>query len=149
MTLDRTTEHYQDLIDRSAAKRGATGHVSLLLRGEAVATLIASCAAFEVLDGRWWWFFSLFLLPDLSMLGYLRGPRWGAILYNLGHNLLHPTIFVAAGLAAHKPNLVAIGLIWIAHIAFDRALGFGLKYPTAFGDTHLKQFGRAKLLGPN
>jgi hypothetical protein len=30
-----------------------------------------------------------------------------------------------------------IALIWIAHIAFDRLLGFGLKYPTQFKDTHL------------
>jgi hypothetical protein len=28
-------------------------------------------------------------------------------------------------------------LIWTAHIAMDRALGYGLKYPTAFKSTHL------------
>jgi hypothetical protein len=28
-------------------------------------------------------------------------------------------------------------LIWTAHIGFDRMLGYGLKYPTRFKDTHL------------
>jgi len=34
---------------------------------------------------------------------------------------------------------VAISLIWIAHIGIDRVLGYGLKYPTAFKDTHLQK----------
>jgi hypothetical protein len=40
------------------------------------------------------------------------------------------------------PAAAAGGLIWIAHIGFDRALGYGLKYPTGFGDTHLGRIGR-------
>jgi hypothetical protein len=34
-----------------------------------------------------------------------------------------------------------VPLIWIGHIGFDRVLGYGLKYPTAFRDTHLGQLG--------
>jgi Domain of unknown function (DUF4260) len=34
------------------------------------------------------------------------------------------------------------GSIWLAHIGADRALGQGLKYATAFGDTHLGYIGR-------
>jgi hypothetical protein len=34
------------------------------------------------------------------------------------------------------------GSIWLAHIGADRALGHGLKYATAFGDTHLGYIGR-------
>jgi hypothetical protein len=33
-------------------------------------------------------------------------------------------------------------LIWLAHIGADRGLGYGLKYATAFGDTHLGYIGR-------
>ena len=35
---------------------------------------------------------------------------------------------------------LSIGLIWIAHIGLDRMLGFGVKYPTGFKDTHLSAY---------
>lgn len=35
-----------------------------------------------------------------------------------------------------------VGLAWLAHIAADRALGYGLKRPTSFHDTHLGRIGR-------
>jgi hypothetical protein len=31
----------------------------------------------------------------------------------------------------------AVGLIWLLHIGFDRAIGYGLKYPSSFKETHL------------
>ena len=37
----------------------------------------------------------------------------------------------------------AAALIWIAHIGLDRALGYGLKYATGFGDTHLGHIGHS------
>lgn len=40
-------------------------------------------------------------------------------------------------------TLLAIAIIWAAHIAFDRAVGYGLKYETGFNDTHLGRVGRA------
>jgi len=46
------------------------------------------------------------------------------------------------GLLADIPICVAISLIWTAHIGFDRVQGYGLKYPTAFSDTHLGRIGR-------
>ena len=44
-------------------------------------------------------------------------------------------------LANHDPGAVA--LIWAAHIAVDRALGYGLKYGAGFGLTHLGRIGGA------
>ncbi|RKQ33951.1 DUF4260 family protein [Oceanobacillus halophilus] len=35
--------------------------------------------------------------------------------------------------------LIIVGLIWTAHIGMDRMIGFGLKYPTAFKDTHIQR----------
>jgi hypothetical protein len=32
-----------------------------------------------------------------------------------------------------------VRLIWLAHIGLDRAVGYGLKYPTAFKETHLQR----------
>ena len=36
----------------------------------------------------WWLFLALFLVPDLSFLGYLGGPRAGPVFYNAAQALL-------------------------------------------------------------
>ena len=81
----------------------------------------------------------MFLLaPDVSLAGYLAGPRVGAVTYNLAHTYAFPVALAAGCLLAGEPGLpVQIALIWAAHIGIDRVLGLGLKYPTAFKDTHL------------
>lgn len=40
------------------------------------------------------------------------------------------------------PALLCAATIWCAHIGFDRALGYGLKYAEGFGFTHLGRIGR-------
>ena len=79
----------------------------------------------------------LFLVPDVSMMGYLANVRAGAVIYNAIHTYVGPLLLAgySVGTAQHTPLLLS--LIWIAHIALDRMLGFGLKYPTGFKDTHL------------
>jgi hypothetical protein len=32
-----------------------------------------------------------------------------------------------------------LALIWLAHVGLDRSLGFGLKYPGDFKETHLSR----------
>ncbi|WP_156807283.1 DUF4260 domain-containing protein [Effusibacillus pohliae] len=81
----------------------------------------------------------LTLVPDIAMVAYLINPRVGAILYNLVHSYILPVGFLAAGWLTHSPLLLQVGLIWTTHIGLDRMLGFGLKYPTAFRDTHLQR----------
>jgi len=93
--------------------------------------------AYAHLGGEWGVFAVLFLLPDLSMLGYLRNPRWGAALYNAGHSYLAPALVLLVGWCMAERSALSIALIWTAHIGFDRMLGYGLKYATAFGATHL------------
>ena len=70
------------------------------------------------------------------MIGYLRDARLGAWLYNLVHTEVLPLAVAVLGIL-YRPRLVAFSLIWLAHIGFDRMLGFGLKYPTGFNETHL------------
>ncbi|MCS4316879.1 hypothetical protein M2407_001178 [Serratia sp. BIGb0234] len=41
-----------------------------------------------------------------------------------------------------QPHWLMAALIWGAHIGFDRALGYGLKYASGFADTHLGGLGR-------
>jgi len=106
--------------------------------------LIAAAAAYGAWGSGWGLFAALFLVPDISMLGYLAGPRVGAACYNAGHSYLGPALLGAAGLGVGQPLAVAIALIWVAHIGFDRMLGYGLKYSTAFGHTHLGLVGKLR-----
>ncbi len=118
-----------------------TGHVRLLLRVEGFATFAAAVAIYGHNDFSWPAFAVFFLAPDLLILAYLAGPRAGALGYNVAHTYVLPLALLCLGFFARTPIAAAGGLIWIAHIGFDRALGYGLKYPTAFGDTHLGSAG--------
>jgi hypothetical protein len=109
----------------------------LILRAEGAALLAAATVAYAQTGSPWGLFAALFLAPDIFMLGYLAGPRLGAATYNLGHTTILPVAVVAAGLALSVPQATAIGLIWLAHVGFDRLAGYGLMYPTAFRHTHL------------
>ncbi len=110
----------------------------LLLHLEGAAILILSVFFYRQLHASWLLFAILFLAPDLFMLGYLANVRVGSAVYNFAHTYLTPTILLAVAYFAAKPQLLPISLIWTAHIGFDRLLGFGLKYPTHFKDTHLQ-----------
>src|ERR1700736_1601660 len=90
----------------------------------------------------WWLYVLLILAPDLFMLGYLRGPRAGAAIYNLGHSWLLPGLIGIVGVLASVSADLPIALIWFGHIGVDRLLGYGLKFPTSFQDTHLGRIGR-------
>jgi hypothetical protein len=120
----------------------ATGGVRLLLRAEGLALLAAAIAAYVVLDGRWWLFVVLILAPDLAFLGYLAGNRVGAVAYNALHATIGPLALGGLAFAAGWPGMVAVALVWAAHVGMDRALGYGLKYASGFQDTHLGRIGR-------
>ena len=111
---------------------------ALLLRIEELCLLIAAVALYAHFHFSWLLFAVLFLAPDLFMLGYLANPRAGAALYNLGHFLFVPLCLFAVAYGGHRPLLLAIAIIWVAHITFDRPLGYGLKYPAHSKDTHLQ-----------
>jgi Domain of unknown function (DUF4260) len=111
---------------------------SILLRIEETTVLIATLFAYQQLQNSWLLFAILFLTPDLFMLGYLLNVRAGAATYNLAHTITLPLILLLASYVEHWHLASALALIWTAHIAFDRLLGYGLKYPTYFKDTHLQ-----------
>ena len=73
------------------------------------------------------------------MLGYLANVRLGANLYNIAHTVAFPVVLAGVSYTLHSEKPLVFALIWLAHIEFDRALGFGLKYPTYFKDTHLQR----------
>ena len=47
----------------------------------------------------WYAFALLLLVPDLSAIGYLRGPRLGAFVYNVVHDLATGAVVAGIGLA--------------------------------------------------
>lgn len=112
----------------------------VLLRLEGLLTLVAECVAYQrIYAGHWGLFALLFLVPDLSLLGYLRSAgKSSAAVYNLVHSYVPP---LALGLLAWKqrsPLAGGVALIWLAHISFDRCIGYGLKFPGVFGYTHIQ-----------
>ena len=117
------------------------GGVRALLRLEGLA-LLAGALLLYPHAGLGWGIFALgFLAPDQAFFGYLGGARTGALCYNATHSTVGPLACLAAGAAGH-PALLGAGLIWAAHVGFDRALGYGLKYARGFGFTHLGRVGR-------
>jgi uncharacterized protein DUF4260 len=111
----------------------------LLLRLEGLAAFAGAIAVYFHGDYSVLALVLLFLAPDLSFLGYLAGPRNGAVVYNAVHTYVVPIALGVAGLVGGGDVAVQVALIWIAHIGMDRLLGYGLKYPTEFKDTHLNR----------
>jgi hypothetical protein len=112
------------------------------LRLEALAVSAAGLVVWAALDGGWWRFALLFLVPDLSLVGYVWGARVGAGMYNLTHSYSVPLFLALAGGVMDHRALLLTSTLWLTHIGLDRALGYGLKYPTSFHDTHLGRIGR-------
>jgi len=114
-----------------------------LIRIEELLLAVLAFYLFLALDFAWWWFLILLLTPDLSMLGYLLGPKVGAWTYNLAHHKgMAIALFVLGGYL-QIPWLQLVGLIILGHSSLDRVLGYGLKYTDSFQHTHLGRIGRA------
>ena len=116
--------------------------VKAILRLEGAAAFAAAVALYAHAGFSWPLFALLILAPDLAMLFYLVGPRAGAAAYNLVHTYALALPLALAGFWFASPIAAALGLIWIAHIGMDRMLGYGLKYPSGFADTHLGRIGK-------
>lgn len=112
------------------------------LRLEGAAAFIAGLALYGWLGGSWLLVLPLLLVPDVSAIGYLRGPRLGALTYNVVHNWALGLAVLGVGLATARAPIAIAGTILISHVGMDRAAGYGLKLPTSFQDTHLGRIGR-------
>lgn len=97
----------------------------------------------------WWGLAAMFLAYDLSALGYVRGPKIGALAYNVVHNYTAPALlgigYFASVMAGHPVWILGfLAGTWAFHVAVDRALGYGLKLADAFTNTHLGHIGGSK-----
>ncbi len=118
--------------------------VLLFLRLEGLAAAALSAVFYARTGASWWLFAALWITPDLSLLGYLAGPGWGARIYNAIHSYTTPATLAVTAMLLRSPALVPIALIWFNHIGVDRLLGYGLKYPAGFSFTHLGRIGKQR-----
>ncbi len=105
------------------------------LRLDGGVLFVASVILFAVTHQHWWIYPALLFVPDIFMIGYVRNTAIGAFLYNAGHSYFLPSLLVLLGW--HHPLTLAIGLIWLGHVGWDRLFGYGLKYDSSFKHTHL------------
>ena len=123
----------------SSASLNSLSMPSLLLRAEGLAILIASLVLYAHLQFNGWVLLVLFFSLDVFMIGYLKDTRLGSVIYNIGHTEVAPIALGLISLALSWPIGVQFALIWFGHIGLDRMLGYGLKYPTVFQDTHFQR----------
>jgi len=107
------------------------------LRIEGLAAFVAALAVFWSLSEPLWVLAAVALAPDLSMLGYLAGPRIGSHAYNVVHTYTTPLALAGLGYWTGAPLAIAVAAVWTAHIGADRLVGYGLKFESGFKDTHL------------
>jgi hypothetical protein len=111
----------------------------LLLHLEGVVVAVAALVIYFWAGHPWWLILVLALAPDLAMAAYAAGPRIGAASYDVVHTYVLPVALGTVGVVADSDAAVAVALIWLIHIGVDRAIGYGLKYPSGFKDTHLQR----------
>lgn len=112
--------------------------MKLLLHIEAFLILIAAVWLNTLYDGNWWGFAFFAIVPDVALLAYLgnaEGKRWPSVAYNALHIYGVP-VLIGMLLWEHQP-IYLTG--WIAHIALDRVIGYGLKSSDDFKVTHLQK----------
>ena len=120
------------------------GAVRTWLRLEGLAAFGAALALFGATGGNWLFIIPLLLLPDISAAGFLAGPRIGTFTYNLAHNWVPGILTLGIGAWLASPAIILAAAILIAHVGMDRAVGYGLKLPSSFQDTHLGRMGRTR-----
>lgn len=113
-----------------------------LIKLEELGAFLFSIYLFSLLSYPWWFYPVFFFVPDLAMVGYLAGPRLGAITYNAIHHRAIALGLFVAGTWLHIPVLALCGVIFLGHSSLDRVLGYGLKYSDSFHHTHLGEIGR-------
>ncbi|MEQ9310434.1 MAG: DUF4260 domain-containing protein [Balneolaceae bacterium] len=107
------------------------------LKLEELAMFGFSLFLFNQTEYVWWIYLALILVPDIGMIGYLINSKTGALTYNLLHHKGIALSILILGYYYSIDWVVLTGIILFGHAAFDRMLGYGLKYDDSFKHTHL------------
>ena len=97
---------------------------------------------FQQLELSWWWYVGLFFVPDVSFIAYAINPLFGAYTYNILHHKGLMLVIYMLGFLLSNVWFLAIGAIFFGHSSFDRIMGYGLKMPESFQETHLGRIGK-------
>jgi len=112
--------------------------IKKILHLEGLALFLLACVYYHQFFGNWFLFIALLFTPDISMIGYLRSKKVGAMLNNAIHNYVLATLLVLSGkILFNSQALTILGIILFAHVSLDRFLGYGLKYSSSFKVTPL------------
>ena len=122
-----------------------TGKPKIWLRLDGAVLFAATIFLFAGEHVQWWIYPALLFVPDIFMVGYLLNTRLGAFLYNAGHSYFLPALMIYLAWITHHPMTIAIGIIWLGHVGFDRFFGYGLKYDSSFKDTHLGDLAKKRI----
>ncbi len=114
-----------------------------ILRAEAAVVFALSYVVYARLEISWW-YWALLLVPDVFMVGYFKSKTLGALTYNLGHSYVTPALLAGVAYLLSWKLGYGLAVIWAAHIAMDRMLGYGLKTSEGFEHTHLGKIGKKK-----
>ena len=110
-----------------------------LLKLEGLIVFLTSLYFYSILNASWLLFILLWLVPDISMVGYLKDKKIGVIVYNLAHTYVLALAVIFFGLWQGDNFIASLDVILASHIELDRFLGFGLKYSSGFKDTHIQK----------
>lgn len=113
-----------------------------IIKLEELGLFILGIYFFNQMNYAWWWFLCLILVPDFAMIGYFFGDKIGAFCYNFFHHRAIAILVYFIGIYFHQNEIILAGIILFSHAAFDRMLGYGLKYETGFKYTHLGKIGK-------
>jgi hypothetical protein len=114
-----------------------------LLKTEEAVQLVFAVYLNTFLPYAWWWYWAFFLLPDIGFIGYAVNTRIGAFTYNILHHKGIALAIYILGFSFTNFELQFTGLLLFGHSAFDRMLGYGMKYTDSFQRTHLGWIGKA------
>ncbi|MDQ1086537.1 DUF4260 domain-containing protein [Siphonobacter sp. SORGH_AS_1065] len=115
-----------------------------LIKIEEAAQVILSLVLFAQLPFAWWLFPVLLLVPDVSMVGYVFNSKTGAFIYNVFHHKAVAILIGVLGFYLGNEYVLLAGIILFGHSSMDRMFGYGLKFDTGFGYTHLGEIGDLK-----
>ncbi|MGH7202954.1 MAG: DUF4260 domain-containing protein [Candidatus Levyibacteriota bacterium] len=113
--------------------------VKKILHIEGLVFFLTALFLYQQIHGNWWVFLLFLFAPDISMVGYLKNRKIGALFYNLIHNYILSFALIGIGLWLKNVIGSEVGIILLAHVGLDRLLGFGLKYTTDFKETHMQR----------
>ncbi len=115
-----------------------------VLKSEQLVLFIFTVIFFPFATNLPWYFYAgLFFTPDIAFIGYAINPKIGAWCYNLLHHQGIWMVVALAGFSFGIEWLLGLGIVYVGHSAFDRVLGYGLKFKDSFNNTHLGKIGKS------